>query len=78
MIKELNLHPNAEVNILKSNTSSYDDERKVSESELVEKRLYFPVLGESGATVADLAQHAGYFRLQHTIDARYVDFSFVL
>ncbi|KAL8193666.1 hypothetical protein R6Q57_026801 [Mikania cordata] len=76
MIKQLNLHPNLEINILKSNTNSSDDELKASESELVEKRLSFPVLGDSGATVADLAQHAGYFRLQHTIDARMFYFFF--
>ncbi|KAJ0657279.1 hypothetical protein HanLR1_Chr14g0545201 [Helianthus annuus] len=78
MINELNLHPNRVVNILKSNTGSYDDELKVSESGLAEKRLSLSVLGDSGATVADLAQHAGYFRLQHTIDARYVDLFFGL
>ncbi|KAI3799355.1 hypothetical protein L1987_34649 [Smallanthus sonchifolius] len=76
MIKELNLHPNLEVNILKSNTDSSDNELKVSESGLVEQRLSFPVLGDSGATVADLAHHAGYFRLQHTIDARMFYFFF--
>ncbi|KAK9061566.1 hypothetical protein SSX86_018748 [Deinandra increscens subsp. villosa] len=76
MIKELNLHPNLEVNILKSNTASSDEDLEVSESELVEKRLSFPVLGDSGATIADLAHHAGYFRLQHTIDARMFYFFF--
>ncbi|KAM0000889.1 putative carboxypeptidase C [Helianthus debilis subsp. tardiflorus] len=76
MINELNLHPNRVVNILKSNTGSYDDALKVSESGLAEKRLSLTVLGDSGATVADLAQHAGYFRLQHTIDARMFYFFF--
>ncbi|KAI3809552.1 hypothetical protein L1987_25529 [Smallanthus sonchifolius] len=70
LIKELNLHPNIAVNIFKSKTDSLDDEFKASESRLVKKRLSFPILGESGAIVADLAHHAGYFRLQHTIDAR--------
>ncbi|XP_076945837.1 serine carboxypeptidase-like [Bidens hawaiensis] len=76
MIKELNLHPNLEVNVLKSNTNASYDELKVSESGLVEKRLSFHVHGDPGASVADLAHHAGYFRLQHTIDARMFYFFF--
>lgn len=71
LFKDLNLHPNLEANIYQGYNSS-DYEIYVSEYGIVEKRLSFRVLGNSGATVSDLTQHAGYFRLQHTIDARYI------
>lgn len=79
LIKDLNLHPNLDVNIVKSyNHSSYlDQQLKVTQYGIVEKRLSLSVLGDSGATVHDLAQHAGYYRIEHTVDARYV-FVFVL
>ncbi|KAI3823264.1 hypothetical protein L1987_04697 [Smallanthus sonchifolius] len=78
LIKDLNLHPNLDVNIVKSyNRSSYlDQELKVSQSGIVEKRLSLSVLGDSGATVHDLAQHAGYYRIEHTVDARMFYFFF--
>ncbi|GJT88328.1 serine carboxypeptidase-like protein [Tanacetum coccineum] len=78
MIKDLNLHPSHGANIFKTNARSFDDELKVSDSGLAEKRLSFPfkILGDSGASVSDLAQHAGYFRIQHTIDARMFYFFF--
>nr|XP_043632437.1 serine carboxypeptidase-like [Erigeron canadensis] len=76
LINDLNLHPNLEVNLFKPSTNSSHNAFKVSESSLVEKRLQFNVLGVSGANVADLAHHAGYFRLQHTIDARMFYFFF--
>ncbi|KAI3520557.1 hypothetical protein L1887_10006 [Cichorium endivia] len=76
LIKDLNLHPNPGVNIFKPRTSSFDDTFKVSESKIVEKKLKLPVHGESGATVNDLAHHAGYYHLQHTVDARMFYFFF--
>ncbi|KAJ0778390.1 hypothetical protein HanLR1_Chr02g0071161 [Helianthus annuus] len=74
LIKDLNLHPHLDINIVKSyNHSSYlDQELKVTQSGIVEKRLSLSVLGNSGASVHDLAQHAGYYRIEHTVDARYV------
>lgn len=79
LVKDQKLHhPKLEVNIFKGYTNSSNDELKVSEFGLVEKQLSFQVLGDSGATVPDLAQHAGYFRLQHSIDARYVIISISL
>lgn len=74
LIKDLNLHPHLDANIVKSyNHSSYlDQELKVTQNGIVEKRLSLSVLGDSGATVHDLAQHAGYYRIQNTVDARYV------
>lgn len=74
LIKDLNLHPHLDANIVKSyNHSSYlNQELKVTQNGIVEKRLSLSVLGDSGATVHDLAQHAGYYRIQNTVDARYV------
>lgn len=74
LIKDLNLHPSLDANIVKSyNHSSYlDQELKVTQYGIVEKRLSLSVLGDSGATVHDLAQHAGYYSIEHTVDARYV------
>nr|GEY85546.1 serine carboxypeptidase-like [Tanacetum cinerariifolium] len=65
-------------NIVKSyNHSSYlDQELKVTQSGIVEKRLSLSVLGDSGATVQDLAQHAGYYRIENTVDARMFYFFF--
>lgn len=71
LIRDLNLHPNPEVNFFNTHTTSFDDNFKVSESKIFEKRLKFPVHGEPGATVNDLAHHTGYYHLQHTVDARY-------
>ncbi|KAK9079108.1 hypothetical protein SSX86_000778 [Deinandra increscens subsp. villosa] len=78
LIKDLNLHPNLDINIIKSyNHTSYpDQELEVTQSRIVEKRLYLSVLGDSGATVDDLAQHAGYYRIEHTVDARMFYFFF--
>nr|GEU53300.1 serine carboxypeptidase-like [Tanacetum cinerariifolium] len=77
LIKDLNLHPHLDVNIVKSyNHSSYlDQELKVTQNGIVEKRLSLSVLGDS-ATVHDLAQHAGYYRIENTVDARMFYFFF--
>ena len=72
LIEDLNLHPNLEVNLFKAYTNHSNDELNFSEFGIAEKRLLLHVLGDSGATVPDLAQHAGYFRIKHTVDARYV------
>ncbi|KAK9078519.1 hypothetical protein SSX86_002576 [Deinandra increscens subsp. villosa] len=66
-IKELNLHPKLDLNIFKPNTS---DSVSISNSKFVEKSLKLPVLGESGASVHDLAHLAGYVQINHTIGAR--------
>lgn len=66
LIKSLNLFPKHGANI-----------RSRSESDLaspiVEKPVRFPFLADSEpSVVTDLGHHAGYYRLPHTIDARYV------
>ncbi|CAI9290018.1 unnamed protein product [Lactuca saligna] len=78
LIKELNLHPHLDINIVKSytNSSYLDHEVKVTQSGIVEKQLSLQVLGDSGATVHDLAQHAGYYKIEHTVDARMFYFFF--
>ncbi|KAK4408475.1 Serine carboxypeptidase-like 48 [Sesamum angolense] len=66
MIKQLNLFPELDVNIV-------EGESAVSEPELVEKNIRFPRLHDRGATVENLGHHAGYFRLPHTRSARSTD-----
>ncbi|XP_063949828.1 serine carboxypeptidase-like isoform X2 [Daucus carota subsp. sativus] len=65
LIRDLNLSPKHEVNIVPPGTSD-----TTQNSRLVEKKINLPVLGDSGATVKDLGQHAGFFRLPHSKDAR--------
>ncbi|KAI3722055.1 hypothetical protein L2E82_33079 [Cichorium intybus] len=60
-IDDLNLHPKLDVNIFKSN---------ISGSRIVEKPLKLPVLGNSGASIHDLAHFAGYIKIKHTVGAR--------
>ncbi|KAL8146386.1 serine carboxypeptidase-like [Apium graveolens] len=64
-ISDLNLHPKHDVNIVPPGTLD-----TTQNSRLVEKRITFPVLGDSGATVKDLGQHAGFLPLPHSKDAR--------
>lgn len=68
LIKDLNLHPQLDVNIFKHNTS---DSVNVMVSRIVEKPLRLPILGQSGASVPDFAHLAGYIRIKHTIGGRY-------
>ncbi|GKA58472.1 serine carboxypeptidase-like protein [Tanacetum coccineum] len=76
LIEDLNLHPNFDVNLFKAYKNYSNDELNFSEFGIAEKRLQLHVLGDSGATVHDLAQHAGYFRIKHTVDARFFYFFF--
>ncbi|KAI3461386.1 hypothetical protein Pfo_018049 [Paulownia fortunei] len=69
IIRQLNLFPELDVNIV-------EDEPAVNEPKLVEKRIRFPYLSDTGATVQNLGHHAGYFRLPHTRSARMFYFFF--
>ncbi|XP_022853125.1 serine carboxypeptidase-like isoform X2 [Olea europaea var. sylvestris] len=69
-IRSLNLFPKHDVN------HHVDGDYKLGESRIEEKRVEFPSLGDSGATVKDLGHHAGYYRLPHTKDARMFYFFF--
>ncbi|XP_076902182.1 serine carboxypeptidase-like [Bidens hawaiensis] len=76
MIRELNLFPERSVNVLEDEVdvlrSSSDGEKK-----LVERRFKFPGFDDpNGATVEDLGHHAGYYRIEHSIDARMFYFFF--
>ncbi|KAL0460143.1 UNVERIFIED_CONTAM: Serine carboxypeptidase 3 [Sesamum latifolium] len=63
LIRALNLFPKHEGS--QHPTQDYN----FGASRIVEKRLKFPLLGNSGASVQDLGHHAGYYKLPHTKDA---------
>lgn len=67
LIRELNLFPKEEVNLV--------DQGRVSlpqDSKLVEKRFKFPGLEAlGGVSVDDFGHHAGYYKLPNSYDARY-------
>ncbi|MBA0634293.1 hypothetical protein Gotri_011068 [Gossypium trilobum] len=72
LIRELNLFPKGEVNVV--------DEHRVSLPEgpkLVEKRFKFPTLEvPGGVSFEDLGHHAGYYKLPNSHDARMFYFFF--
>ncbi|KAL2239389.1 UNVERIFIED_CONTAM: Serine carboxypeptidase-like 48 [Sesamum indicum] len=70
LIRALNLFPKHEVSQHPSQDYNFGASR------IVEKRLKFPLLGNSGASVQDLGHHAGYYKLPHTKDARMFYFFF--
>ncbi|KAL3828493.1 hypothetical protein ACJIZ3_017295 [Penstemon smallii] len=70
LIRALNLFPKHEANHHASNEYNFGASR------IVEKEFKFPLLGNSGASVQDLGHHAGYYKLQHTKDARMFYFFF--
>ncbi|KAJ4847661.1 Serine carboxypeptidase-like 48 [Turnera subulata] len=68
LIRGLNLFPKHSINIGSSNI----DDQSLDEAapQIVEKEFKFNVLGSSGASLQDFAQHAGYYRLPNTKAAR--------
>lgn len=64
-ISQLNLFPKHDINIIVSSKDQIVDQQR-----LFEKKLILSYLGHSGATVQDLAHHAGYYHLLHTKAAR--------
>ncbi|KAL0436933.1 UNVERIFIED_CONTAM: Serine carboxypeptidase-like 48 [Sesamum radiatum] len=70
LIRALNLFPKNEVNHHAGKDHGFGASR------IVEKRFKFPFLGDSGSSVQDLGHHAGYYRLQHSKDARMFYFFF--
>ncbi|XP_060213416.1 serine carboxypeptidase-like isoform X2 [Lycium barbarum] len=70
-IKQLNLFPKHDINIVSSKEIA-----PVTEQRLFEKKFNLSYLGDSGATVQDLGHHAGYYRLVHTKAARMFYFFF--
>ena len=76
MIRELNLFPKSEVNVIDGGD---DGVGAISESgynkRIVERKFKFPnVVGdvEESFTVDDLGHHAGYYKIEHSHDARYL------
>lgn len=67
LIRSLNLFPKHEVN-----HRAVQDDDDLGASRIVEKPLRFPFLADSTPSVQDLGHHAGYYKLPHTKDARYV------
>lgn len=43
-----------------------------SSKKIVEKRLRFPGINYGDASVKDFAQHAGYYKLRHSLAARFL------
>ncbi|KAF8009572.1 hypothetical protein BT93_J0547 [Corymbia citriodora subsp. variegata] len=73
LIKGLNLHPKEAVNI---RTGDRNSTSWPSDGKIVEWRLDLPVLGDSGSSIKDLGQHAGYYPLRHSHAARMFYFFF--
>lgn len=72
LIRQLNLFPKHEINICPGRPTA------LSESRIVERRFHLHVLGNSGATVEELGHHAGYYRLPHSKDARYDNYTMIV
>ncbi|KAK6138113.1 hypothetical protein DH2020_028153 [Rehmannia glutinosa] len=70
LIRALNLFPKNEVN------HHAEEEYELGASRIVEKQFKFPFIDDSEASVQNLGHHAGYYRLQHTKDARMFYFFF--
>ncbi|GMI86218.1 CARBOXYPEPTIDASE Y, SERINE CARBOXYPEPTIDASE-LIKE 49 [Hibiscus trionum] len=72
LIRELNLFPKEDVNVVDEGRISFPEGSK-----LVEKRFKFPdVEGLGGVSVEDLGHHAGYYKLPNSHDARMFYFFF--
>ena len=71
LIRGLNLFPKHDVN-----TGAAGDSPAGISPAIVEKRFKFPYIGDSGASVQNLGHHAGYYKLPHSKDARYILLSY--
>ena len=66
LIRELNLFPKEEVNVVDESRVSFPEDPK-----LVEKRFKLPNLAvPAEVSVEDLGHHAGYYKLANSHDAR--------
>ncbi|KAJ4834644.1 Serine carboxypeptidase-like 49 [Turnera subulata] len=71
LIRELNLFPESEINIIEG---AHEEEPK---KRLVEKRFRFPNVEEKeGYSLEDLGHHAGYYKIEHSHAARMFYFFF--
>lgn len=72
LIRELNLFPKLDVNVIDGGDSTLTAADGPS---IVERKFMFPnILSDGGATVEDLGHHAGYYKLPKSNGARYVCF----
>lgn len=73
LIRELNLFPNLEVNVIDVSTLASDVEEVAS---IVERRFIFPnILSDVGGgspSLEDLGHHAGYYKLPKSQGARFI------
>ncbi|KAK9282657.1 hypothetical protein L1049_010877 [Liquidambar formosana] len=69
LIRELNLFPKDDVNIVKGHDST-------SSSKIVEKPLRFPNLVDPSVSVEDLGHYAGYYKIQNSHAAKMFYFFF--
>lgn len=65
LIRDLNLSPKLDANIVEDDPAAADDSR------IVEKHFRFPLIDANSTTIEDFGHHAGYYRLPHTKGARY-------
>ncbi|KAK4754559.1 hypothetical protein SAY87_002663 [Trapa incisa] len=73
LIRQLNLFPKEDINVLKGGVAA----GLANGKKIVEKKLKFPGFGEeNGFSVDDLGHHAGYYKIDHTHDARMFYFFF--
>ncbi|KAF6166943.1 hypothetical protein GIB67_037456 [Kingdonia uniflora] len=72
LIRELNLFPRDAKLVNESSSLGVVNDG----SRIVEKRFELSVLGDSGASVADLGHHAGYFKIKDSYAARMFYFFF--
>jgi serine carboxypeptidase-like clade 4 len=65
MIRELNLFPKNDLDIIDGRFSSPPPKNKI-----FEKQLVFPNFVGSGASMEDLGHHDGYYNIEHSHTAR--------
>ncbi|KAG6602293.1 Serine carboxypeptidase-like 49, partial [Cucurbita argyrosperma subsp. sororia] len=75
LIRELNLFPKSDANIIHRSIEN-SSLIATGSKKIVERRLRFPILGDSEVSVEDLGHHAGYYKIEHSHDARMFYFFF--
>ncbi|XP_022990308.1 serine carboxypeptidase-like [Cucurbita maxima] len=75
LIRELNLFPKSDANIIHRSIEN-SSLIATGSKKIVERRLRFPILGDSEVSLEDLGHHAGYYKIEHSHDARMFYFFF--
>ncbi|KZV47203.1 serine carboxypeptidase-like [Dorcoceras hygrometricum] len=73
LIRSFNLFPKHDMNIHVGEVPEYKFDK---ESRIVEKKFKFPSVLQTEEPVPDLGHHAGYYKIQHSKDARMFYFFF--